>query len=423
MRPSWLIALLFVACAPQGAVKTALHGDLNALRTAIDRENAEGKLERGRVVDIAEAVAEREVMSSTGPAGARRIRLMRGCSKPLTEVLEARAEKLDDGGAEAAQVLLAAHEDNGKSAFAQHAQSGSGAWRAVAARAATRPETMARRREFFVDVDERVRRAAFEAALEAPTELDLDVLLESARLDPDPLSRSLAARGVGAIGGERAVLALLDRWDRADEDTRLAIVEAWAQPKSYTAGGEKELIKVAESGTDLTALAAADALLRNASQHTMSSITLLARAIAQGSSDERRLAIRTAPISDREVVRVVKEAAKDSDAEVRVMALARLLEVPDERAAAQKELGKLGQGKDNTAEQARAALAAMGDQSVKPALQAAVKSASPGDRRVAALGLIRLGDYASAARVLADEDATTRASLACTILAREDRNH
>jgi len=421
MRLSLLLPALLLACAPQGAVKTALHGDLAALRQEIERERAAGKLERSRVVAIAEAVAEREVMSGTGPSGARRIRLMRGCSKPLTEVLEARAERLDDGGAEAAQVLLAAHALSGYEVFAQHSDSSSGAWRAVAARAATRPETMARRRAFFVDVDERVRRAAFEAALEKPSELDLEVLLESARLDPDPLSRSLAARGVGAIGGERAVLALRDRWDRADEETRLAIVEAWAMPKAYAAGGERELVKVAESGTDITALAAADLLLRNGSSHMMASITLLARAVAQGSSDERRLAIRTAPVTDPEVVRVVKEAAKDRDADVRVMALARLLEVDGERASAQKELVKLAQGKDNTAEQARAALAAFGDGSVKPALQAAVKSPRAADRRVAAMGLIRLGDYASAASVLADEDATIRASLACTILAREER--
>ncbi len=37
------------------------------------------------------------------------------------------------------------------------------------------------------------------------------------------------------------------------------------------------------------------------------------------------------------------------------------------------------------------------------------------------MGLIRLGDYGSAARVLADEDATLRATLSCTILAREER--
>jgi hypothetical protein len=149
-------------------------------------------------------------------------------------------------------------------------------------------------------------------------------------------------------------------------------------------------------------------------------VTLLARAVAQGSSDERRLAIRTAPITDAEVLRVVKEAAKDGDADVRVMALARLLEVSAERAAAQKKLAELAKGKDNVAAQARAALAALGDASVKPGLLVAVKSSRPGDRRVAALGLIRLGDYAGAASVLADEDATTRASLACSILAREE---
>jgi HEAT repeat protein len=279
------------------------------------------------------------------------------------------------------------------------------------------------RRSFFVDVDERVRRAAFEAALEAPSEADLDALLESARLDPDALGRSLAARAVGASGGERAVLSLLDAWDRADEETKLSIVEAWSTPPAWSSGGERELLKVAESGTGLPALAAAAAVLRNGGTHAGAATTLLVRAIAQGASDERRAGITLAPISDAEVLRVIKEAAKDPDLDVRVMALARLLDLPEQRASAQKELKKLAQTSGNIAEQARAALAALGDESVRPALLAALREKKPGDRQVAALGLVRLGDYSSAASVLGDDDATTRATLACTILAREEHSH
>ena len=237
-------------------MNAALHHDLPALRSALAEERAAGDLDRDRVVEVAYAVASREVMSASGPAGVRRIRLMRGCSGPVSHVLEARAERSDDGGAEAALVLLAAGKLDEEQAFARHVDASSGAWRAVAARAAQAPETFKQRRAFYVDVDERVRRAAFEAALEAPSELDLEPLLESARLDPDPLNRSLAARAVGAVGGERAVLSLVDRWDRADEDTRLSIVEAWAMPRAYAAGGERELVKVAESGTHLPALSA-----------------------------------------------------------------------------------------------------------------------------------------------------------------------
>ncbi len=415
------VGLLCLGCATSGAVDAALHHDLATLQQQIQAEHAQGKLDRARVVELAEAVAEREVMSGSGRSGVHRIRVMRGCAEPLTRVLKARAERDDDGGAEAAQVLLSAHALDATAAFEAHAEAASGAWRAVAARASTRPEFFAQRRKYFVDVDERVRRAALEAALEAPSSADQDTLLEAARLDPDAQSRSLAARAAGASGGERVVLALLDRWDRADEETRIAIVDAWSMPRALGSGGERELAKAAEAGAGMPALAAAQALLRGSGEHAAAAVTLLTRAIQSGDSDERRLAMRMAPLSNAEVLRVVKEAAKDADREVSVMAWARLLELAPQRSAAQAELKKLAKGTDNIAEQARAALAALGDESVKPTLLAALAAKLPGDRQTAALGLVRLGDYGSAARVLADEDATTRATLACTILARDER--
>jgi hypothetical protein len=415
------LSLLAAGCGSSGTVQAALHGDLATLRREIEREQAAGSLDRGRVVTLAEAVAAREVMSGTGPSGVRRIRAMRGCTPPLRDVLRARAERQDDAGAEAAQVLLTARALDDVSSFNRYADSSSGAWRAVAARAARYPAAFERRRAYYVDPDERVRRAAFEAALEAPSAEDLDILLESARLDPDPLSQSLAARAVGSVGGERAVLALLDRWDRADEETRIAIVDAWSMPRAYESGGERELLKVAESGTGLPALAAAEALLRRGRTHSAVATTLLARAVASGTAEERRYAIRVAPLENSEVRRLIKEAAKDADDQVKVIALARLLEIPAERAAMTKELEGLSKGDTSVARQARAALSASGDARVKPALVKALDSSDRGERSAAAMGLIRLGDYGSAARVLADEDATVRALLSCTILAREER--
>jgi formylglycine-generating enzyme required for sulfatase activity len=65
-----------------------------------------------------------------------------------------------------------------------------------------------------------VRRAALEAALEAPSPLDRDALAEAARLDPDAQCRSLAARTLGTIGGEAGVRALMDLWEHGDADDR-----------------------------------------------------------------------------------------------------------------------------------------------------------------------------------------------------------
>lgn len=420
----WALVALVLSTAgcgsSSGAIQAALHGDLAALRREIEREQRAGSLDRKRVVSLAEAVAAREVMSGTGPSGVRRIRGMRGCASPLLDVLRARAEQQDDGGAEAAQVLLSVRALDHESTFTRYADASSGAWRAVAARASRHPASFERRRAYYVDPDERVRRAAFEAALEAPSPEDLEILLESARLDPDPLSRSLAARAVGAVGGERAVLALLDRWDRADEETRIAIVDAWAMPNAWKSGGERELLKVSERGGSLPALAAAQALLRHR-EHAAAATSLLTRAITEGTAEERRFAIRVAPLESAEVRRLIGEAAKDSDAQVKVIALARQLERPTESKAATKELVELAKGDSSIARQARAALAANGDVSVKPALVQALGASDRADRGAAAMGLIRLGDYTSAAAILADEDASLRATLSCTILAREAR--
>ncbi len=305
-----------------------MHGDLGALRREIQREQQAGSLDRGRVVSLAEAVAAREVMSGSGPSGVRRIRVMRGCTLlcsmccalgPSVRTTEGRKPRRCSWPRERSTTRV-------PSLAMPTLRAAPGA-RSQRARRDTRRRSSSGE-PTSCDPDERVRRAAFEAALDAPSDEDLEILLESARLDPDPLSQSLAARSVGAVGGERAVLALLDRWDRADEETRIAIVDAWSMPRAYESGGERELVKVAESGSGLPALAAAEGLLRAGDAHAASATTLLARTIADGSAEERRYAIRVAPLENAEVRRLIDEASKDGDSQVKVIALARQLELP-----------------------------------------------------------------------------------------------
>src|SRR5690606_37197966 len=113
------------------------------------------------------------------------------------------------------------------------------------------------RRRAFLDGDLRVRRAALHAALEEPVDTDLQPALEAARLDPDPLVRSLGVRLVGSIGGRPAVRALRDLWARAEDETRQAIVDAWAAPRSVTRGGQEQLLWAMESKKGLPSIVAA----------------------------------------------------------------------------------------------------------------------------------------------------------------------
>jgi HEAT repeat protein len=418
MRAFVLFAALLTGCASQGAVRAALDSDLLSLKRSIKDEQASGRLDRERAREIAEAVASREIYSEGGRAAARRIRQLRTCSQPLLHALEARAERQDEGGAEAALLLLATGARRPERYAGLYADAESGAWRAVSARASTAPERFQKRRRYFTDPDERVRRAAFEAALQAPGTLDLEHLIEAARLDPDPYARSLAVRGIGAVGGARAVRALRDLWDRADEDVRLAIIEAWGRAPTFRAGGREALLRTAETRVGLTSVAAASALLSDPTQSGLA-VTLLAQAAAEGASDEQLLALAMVPLEPR-VLSHVQKAAKDADAGVRVAALSRLLDVPASKARATEELRTLSKTQGAAAAAARSALAEIGDRGVAPLLVKELSARDASSRQAAGRDLLALGSFGQAATLLGDADASVRVAIACNIIARTE---
>jgi hypothetical protein len=413
----WFLALPSLAwtagCASSGAVHAALNSDLAALRQSIQSEQRGQKLDRGRARSIAEAVASREVYAGSGAGAVARVRSLRACTSPVVPALEARAERQDDVAAEATLVLLAARRLSPDALASRYDDADSGAWRAVAARASVAPERFAKRRRYYVDPDQRVRRAALEAAVEAPAALDEPALLEAARLDPDAMCRSLATRAVGAIGDEHGVRALLDLWERADEDDRLNIVEALGDRRALKAGGRSELTRIAESEHGVPAVAARGLLLRVDPSTAATMTNLLARDIAEGSADEQELALQTAPLADP-VLKSLHDAAKDADPTVRIAALERLLEVPAERNQAFADLRALAQSDATGA--ARAALARARDPSVRSELVKGLMAPSSQDRENAGLSLITLGDYAHAATLLADDDANVRVAIACRML-------
>ena len=173
-------------------MKLALYGDLPALRREIARAERAGELDRGSVTRLANAVARRELAAAKGESGARRVRQLRACTVALSDALGERAQASDEVAAEAVLALLAQRRLESESLVATHQDATDGAWRTVAARAATSGKDVDRRRRWFLDPDQRVRRAAFEAAFERPDAGDLPQALEAVRLDPDPLVQSLS---------------------------------------------------------------------------------------------------------------------------------------------------------------------------------------------------------------------------------------
>jgi hypothetical protein len=411
-----MACLLALGCGSPAVVETALRGDLPTLQRQIRDRQAAGDLDRDTVLEVARAVGGRELRSSKGEAAVQRVRQVRACAGALLPVLRDRAERLDEAGAEATLVLLETGRVAPAGLVDRYRDASDGAWRAVAARAAVAPQHGELRRSYVVDPDQRVRRAALAAAGVAHSSDDVDVLLEAARLDPDPLSRGLAAQALGEIGGSRVTLALRDYWPRADEATRLMFIESWARPAAYAAGGVGALIWVAETEGGLPAIAAARVLVEHGGEGRRVGLAVFLRAMHDGTREERRLALQVAPISDSDLRAELERSARDSDRGVEVMALARLVGDPGARARALPELRKLAGGKGSIAVQARAALAAARDASMIGPLEEQLRKGNSHDRRVAALALVALGRYASAALALADDDPRVRVEVACSML-------
>jgi HEAT repeat protein len=419
-----LCLVLLAACGPKPPARTALVGNLAELKRDIQSAQRAGKLDHDAVVQLAQAVGERELTSAQGTSGAIRMRSLRSCARSLRSAMEHRARATDDVAAELQLILLEMHAAERTELLERYARSPSGAWRAVAARAAQRPLDTDLRKSFFVDPDERVRRAAFATATEVHDAGELEALLEAARVDPDPQSQSLAIRAAGAIGGERAVLALKDLWARADDSTRIALVDAWAEHASFVAGGARELAWAAESGAGLAAVSASYALARAGGADAAVANARLRREILDGSDDQKRLALSVAPMNS-ETEAAIAKAAKEASPELRVVALTRLAQIDGRRSDAIRALREIANAKVSSDSEQRAqgealsALAGAGDASIRATLVKAMRDKELGKRSRAARGLTRLGDYPNLATALADDDANLRSEIACSVLARE----
>jgi hypothetical protein len=423
-------------CASMAALDAAASGRLVDLRGQLAVEAGRGRL-GGEARAIARALAAGEIARARGAEGLDRLHDLEGCSRPLEDALDRKAEGADEVSAAAAMALLEAKlvepgDLRAKAGALGERSAGGGAeaaWRAVGARTLTRAADGARRRELIGDGDEGVRVAALRAAADAADAADFDVLLEVARLDPLPRARALAVHALAVIGGDRVVPALKDLWPAADEPLRRAIVDAWGAPRDRDAGGRAELVWAVETQKGAPAIAAATSLAVDPAatpNDRGEAIAALVRAIGSGLARDRIDAIADAPLGLAEGEAIVKSEG-DPDDSVALAALARRLEAtpeqggppkgsPERTTAVTRLLAVASSGTGAQARWAGDALARAGATEVLPLLERGLTSADPVVRAAAGASLARLGKLSRAAFLLADADPHVRTATACAIL-------
>jgi hypothetical protein len=402
------VAGVLVGACTSVPARTALSGDLPALKAAIDQAEKQDRLGPSRLAELARAVLERELASLSAPDDT--FPDVTACARHIRPALQRVAGGSSEYSAPAALALIDA------GFFPPRPRAAEPSGQAVEARLAVGPRAGARRRAFMLHGDASVRRAALSAALASRDRADVGALAEAARLDPDAEARSLAIRALGHIGGDAAVAALVDVYAAAAPADRGEIVLAWSTPASFGAGGDQELEDLAQGSGEPSVLAAI-ALLERTPDSALASAALV-RAIEGAKIETRLLAIEAGPWSDEAVRAAIIGSRKHKDPATRVLGLWRVAVADALDGEATGELEKLGSdGVTPVGAVARAALALAGKGAVKPALRADLAAKEAGRRTLAALSLFELGDWPGTARALGDDSPRVRRAVACQVLA------
>ena len=445
-----MLALVALAACGSPALRAAEQGDSVKLRSEIAEKHERGKLSNDEAADLARALAEREIATATDEATAlARLRETRACAAELDDVLGERMKKRDGAGAEAALSRLEDGKlgDGDARAWLDDADD---RWRAVGARTLHREEDRARRHAAILDPSARVRRSAIRAAAIAKDASDLDLLFETARVDPELMLRNEALRSMSAIlrglddkardkarpkAAELAV-KLRDLWTAGDDALKEDVAVAWGLAPLFENGGREALRVALANEKGPGAIAAAGVVMRSASKDPelmTSASALLARTIVDGSRRDRLHALAVAR-AEGPVLDAIRKVAQDDDREVKVPVLARLLDSKPDREAARRELvtiagygvkGAPGKADDprvlEQALRARHALAAVGELRIQAWIEEDLAASEPQRKTSAASALAALGRPARAALLLTDPDPSIRTRVACTMMTASRR--
>lgn len=435
----WASALVLVACG-HPALRAAEQGDRARLASEIAGPHARGEISNGDAACLARAVAKQEVTAAHDAPAVARVRELAPCAPELSELFDDLLSHHDAPGGEAALVLqeLGAISAGDARRFRGDADP---RWRAVAARAFVRSEDQKARRDAILDPDPRVRANALGASAEAGDASDLDLVLETARRDPDPMVKAEAVRTVSALAKvvtppERLAdltNRLRDLWNAGDDAVRSSVAVAWALSPVFEAGGRDALSTAIAEGKGTGSLAAAGAALGSAHGDdalVAAASALVVRTLREGSTSDRVRAAVFARLAGDEL-EALRKAARDDDAGVRIVALGRLLASNPDRAAAVTGLEAMaGQGTKGApstdratlvlAARAQFLLAQAGDLRIQAWIEEGLAAPEPFRRLEAASALAALGRSGRAAPLLADADPRVRSVAACTMI-RGDR--
>jgi HEAT repeat protein len=427
MRALVALVLSLAGCSSSPAMLAAARGDRAALAADVSAREKVGDVSTPEAVELARAVASREIRTASPADAVDRIRDAWPCARELDDALAARMETHDEAGAMAALARIdgrALDLDEARDYVADPEPH----WRAVGVRALVRPEDRDARLRALSDPLPLVRRQAARASREARAPEDLGVLAEAARVDPEPIVRNDAVRSIAALpetpGGETARL-LADLWAAGDAGLREDIALAWASANVWNAGGREQLrvLLAASHGSAVVEVAAAvlrrhepedGAAGRQQDELTEEASAQMIRAMDQGARATRLQAIAEAPLDRADLVEALRRASKEDDPELAVSALARLVEAKD--AAAIARLEPLARPGSDVATRARFALASAGDRRIQAWIEADLGSSDANERLAAATALGSLGSPARAAPLLADPEPRVRVRAACTIL-------
>src|SRR5262249_37154015 len=139
----------------------------------------------------------------------------------------------------------------------------------------------------------------------------------------------------------------------------------------------------------------------------------LVRAIGDGLTRDRVLAIHDAPVADPWVVEALRKAAAAADPAIKTAALSRLLE---SRAAHDEALRTLDALAKSGSSEALYVLARTGDHGAARGVAKDLTAPEPEMRLAAGRVLIGVGELDRAADLLADADAHVRMTAACAVL-------
>jgi hypothetical protein len=395
----------------------AQKGSLPELKQAVDQGRKQNRFNREAVVDLAEAILEREIQSATDPDGEALLGRLSDCALALETPLSKRARRHDETAGAALFALVEAGWHMPPDEWADASRSESGARRAAAALDTQAPERWAIREKLLNDADVRVRRAALQSSIAAPAREHWDTEIGILRQDPDVGCRQLAAKAIGIWGGDQAVTVLSDAWARAETPLRLGILSAFAQARTFAYGGRQRLVAIARSEPGIVGVLAAADLAQGSSDAQSYGQARITRSLEFGSTEDRALAIATASWSLGDQAQLLLRLGLDTEPETRIAALQRWLEQPAHRWPAITWLRMLAEGDTSSAIHAREVLAQQGDQTAILGLRLQLSYAKWESRGHAARNLWSLGDASGFARALADDAPEVRLSAACLAIA------